>query len=91
MSPLRNESWRIFLVAARVAASNPSRSSFSPRTISFLRCYSSAPPEAPTQPSPKMAHPDSLKGQSGRIYTIEKVLQEKEFPASCVYLATYEL
>jgi len=85
MSPLRNESWRKSLAAVLLAA-NPSRSSLSPR-FSVLRCYSSAPPK---QPSPKTAQPNCLKGQSGRIYTIEKVLQEKELPPSHVYLATYE-
>lgn len=85
MSPLRNGSWRRSIVAAFLAA-NASRSSLSPR-FSVLRCYSSANPK---QPSPKMAQPNSLKGQSGRIYTIEEVLQKKEFPPSHVYLATYE-
>ncbi|KAJ0106876.1 hypothetical protein J7T55_014952 [Diaporthe amygdali] len=37
-----------------------------------------------------MVQPDSLRGQSGRIYAIERVLQEKEFPPSHVYLATAE-
>lgn len=85
MSLLRNERWRKFLAAGLLAAI-PSRSSISPR-FSTLRCYSSIPSK---QPSPKMAQPNFLKGQSGRIYTIKKVLQEKELPPSHVYLARYE-
>lgn len=85
MSLLRNESQRKFLAAGLLAA-NPSRSSLSPRFL-VLRCSSSAPPK---QPSPKTAQSNFLKGQSGRIYTIERVLQEEELPPSHVYLARHE-
>lgn len=34
---------------------------------------------------------EEVKGQSGRRYSIERVLQDKGVPMGCVYLATYVL
>ena len=83
--------WRLTLLASTACRS--SSSSSMPPCLQACQTRSSA--TEPLSPPPQANNAkmslrlETIRGQSGRLYSIERVLQEKVLPSRYVYLATF--